>query len=827
MKTFSQFLAEEWKETSYGSGSHFVRHHSIIDGHYVGVHFEKRRDVPHYDVDFIVDGSISKGRHSSPKILRHVINTVKQFPERYPQAKSLKFYGSDGSEELAGKKSTLYSKLAKHYAGSKASTDWEGHTKVQLKEMCRRIVEKWEEKADNSDHKSPYHVHRSSNVDGRKVDVHFEKYSSSPRYEVSFKVDGSFSKKQAGSPKIFRHIINTVRQFPKKYPHAERLGFAGGDDDEKLERKKDALYGKLAKHYTGDKPSKDSEGRTEIALKEMCRRLVEKWEDPRPKAKAIYNKVASSLKPNQYGDVKIPHNEISFIPHLPVMHSYFSQGDEGIGYPVQRIRVGVHPDTKLPDPGSKQHSLFKDTRPQQIKQTPVTHQHIDAIKNSERLKDVFAHEYTHHADATKALMKGKRLTSSEPPIRKNEKTFRGYRINPVSMKKRKQSYYNDPTEVNAYTSDLFHMAKSSGLPPSNFKSPEDFRKLAIHKAFRTTDDRKYNYTRGKAVKYFTGKNRKKLMRRWRQETGVTDAKAFPNPKPPKEKQLKLPLTGKDRMKLKRQKPIPAATTPKKPEQLRLPIDENRNNPMAFLKRKEKIYHSVFAKYKNAGSRWSNIFDADNHDDARDQHETNKNDGMHSVIIKVPASKAKWNKMSHDEIHSFVQAHIDAKQERKLKEEAPPGAKYERMVKHIKANYSKDGKLSDKEKAIAFATAWKNKKKKQQLKEGLLKALGLRGNKPFVTSKDMSYNPMVKKKTPGTSAPAKSKWEGIINQVAASKKREKYTTVQMKGKRNPIRVPMEESMKLAAKILKGLPRTKDKHKKEKLIAKAQRSMDRLN
>lgn len=42
----------------------------------------------------------------------------------------------------------------------------------------------------------------------------------------------------------------------------------------------------------------------------------------------------------------------------------------------------------------------------------------------------------------------------------------------------------------------------------------------------------------------------------------------------------------------------------------------------------------------------------------------------------------------------------------MKEKAPPGAKAERMVKHIKKGYAKDGKLTDKEKSIAFATAWK-------------------------------------------------------------------------------------------------------------------------
>jgi len=46
---------------------------------------------------------------------------------------------------------------------------------------------------------------------------------------------------------------------------------------------------------------------------------------------------------------------------------------------------------------------------------------------------------------------------------------------------------------------------------------------------------------------------------------------------------------------------------------------------------------------------------------------------------------------------------------KMDEVAPPGAKAERMVKHIKKGYSKDGKLTPKEKGIAYATAWKAKK----------------------------------------------------------------------------------------------------------------------
>ena len=48
----------------------------------------------------------------------------------------------------------------------------------------------------------------------------------------------------------------------------------------------------------------------------------------------------------------------------------------------------------------------------------------------------------------------------------------------------------------------------------------------------------------------------------------------------------------------------------------------------------------------------------------------------------------------------------------LNEVEPPTKKHERMVKHIKKSYKKDGKLTDDEKSIAYATAWKNYNKKE-------------------------------------------------------------------------------------------------------------------
>lgn len=55
----------------------------------------------------------------------------------------------------------------------------------------------------------------------------------------------------------------------------------------------------------------------------------------------------------------------------------------------------------------------------------------------------------------------------------------------------------------------------------------------------------------------------------------------------------------------------------------------------------------------------------------------------------------------------------------FEESAPPTAKGERMVKHIKKGYANDGKLTKKEKSIAYATAWKqhNKDKNESVNTG--------------------------------------------------------------------------------------------------------------
>ena len=73
-----------------------------------------------------------------------------------------------------------------------------------------------------------------------------------------------------------------------------------------------------------------------------------------------------------------------------------------------------------------------------------------------------------------------------------------------------------------------------------------------------------------------------------------------------------------------------------------------------------------------------------------------------VAITESPEQSNWlhQNLAVDLVRSFV-AEMNS-----FAEVAPPGAKAERMVKHIKKSLSKDGKLSDQDKAIAYATTWK-------------------------------------------------------------------------------------------------------------------------
>ena len=91
------------------------------------------------------------------------------------------------------------------------------------------------------------------------------------------------------------------------------------------------------------------------------------------------------------------------------------------------------------------------------------------------------------------------------------------------------------------------------------------------------------------------------------------------------------------------------------------------------------------------------------------NENLENDVLHQAQWMLDAINA--------EIAERAEHIVDESEEELTMEKAPPGAKAERMVKHIKQGYAKDGELTDKERSIAYATAWKQHNKNESIEQG--------------------------------------------------------------------------------------------------------------
>jgi hypothetical protein len=111
---------------------------------------------------------------------------------------------------------------------------------------------------------------------------------------------------------------------------------------------------------------------------------------------------------------------------------------------------------------------------------------------------------------------------------------------------------------------------------------------------------------------------------------------------------------------------------------------------------------------------------DKMDEARPSRADKVTKDLTSIADKKGYKSAKdftrqdWDKVAKP--HGYTGKEIAAVRGHKVEEVAPPGAKAERMVKHIKKGYAKDGNLSKREKGIAYATAWKAHNK-GQVEEG--------------------------------------------------------------------------------------------------------------
>ena len=82
------------------------------------------------------------------------------------------------------------------------------------------------------------------------------------------------------------------------------------------------------------------------------------------------------------------------------------------------------------------------------------------------------------------------------------------------------------------------------------------------------------------------------------------------------------------------------------------------------------------------------------------------------VLKMKCPEGQYFCNDAQKCKPIPKGHVVKKSGMLVKEVAPPTKKHERMIKHIKNSYKKKGGLSDEEKSIAYATAWKNYNKTQ-------------------------------------------------------------------------------------------------------------------
>ena len=156
--------------------------------------------------------------------------------------------------------------------------------------------------------------------------------------------------------------------------------------------------------------------------------------------------------------------------------------------------------------------------------------------------------------------------------------------------------------------------------------------------------------------------------------------------------------------------VPSATTAGTPAafgkvaEADAPVNSAPQQPAAKTQKAPSMYDVDKANRKEIASQF-------------DPNSTYVNPHDKDTRASAPGSKAVNTMADFEEDVDHALAEMMRLSGLTLSEKAPPGKKAERMVKHIKKGYAKDGKLTDKEKSIAFATAWKQHNK-EKVNEGM-------------------------------------------------------------------------------------------------------------
>ena len=90
-----------------------------------------------------------------------------------------------------------------------------------------------------------------------------------------------------------------------------------------------------------------------------------------------------------------------------------------------------------------------------------------------------------------------------------------------------------------------------------------------------------------------------------------------------------------------------------------------------------------------------------------------------------------------------------------------------MVKHIKKSYAKKGGLSDEEKSIAYATAWKNYNKK---KKKVSESLSTKDTKKLNKASVLAYSDNPKDQDRARARQVEIDYKDFMRQAKKSKKR---------------------------------------------------------
>ena len=152
------------------------------------------------------------------------------------------------------------------------------------------------------------------------------------------------------------------------------------------------------------------------------------------------------------------------------------------------------------------------------------------------------------------------------------------------------------------------------------------------------------------------------------------------------------------------------------------IDANKNNKIdgqdfKILKAKkgqmEEENEAAEKKMeKGEESKEAESMEEEKLDERNEENKGKKNAAIAAIGAKNKDEKHLGSRGMKSSVADKIRGREMTSGKDRLEEKAPPGAKYERMVKHIKSKYSKGG-LSDKEKSIAYATAWKAKGKESK------------------------------------------------------------------------------------------------------------------